>query len=77
MAAIQFGRSEYDSFTQEERESLNSLEMNARNLLMAMENAVPSDERSDRSRLMNIARTNLEQALLWAEKAILTDPDLK
>lgn len=77
MAAIQFGVSVYKLRTEQQIAQLAGVEAEARNLLLEMENAVPSDERSDRSRLMNIARTNLEQAVLWAEKAILTDPDLK
>lgn len=77
MAAIQFGVSVYKLRTEQQIAQLAGVEAEARNLLLEMENAVPSDERSDRSRLMNIARTNLEQTILWAEKAILTDPDLK
>lgn len=34
--------------------------------------AVPTDERSERSRCMAIARTNLEQAIMWAIKGVTT-----
>lgn len=34
---------------------------------------VPKEERSERSRCMAIARTNLEQAVMWAVKGLTTD----
>ena len=33
-------------------------------------NVVSTEERSDSSRLMNIAKTNLEQSIMWAIKAV-------
>lgn len=39
-------------------------------LLELFDKAVSKEERSEASRLMNIARTNLEQTIMWAVKAV-------
>ena len=45
------------------REKASELE----NLLNAI---IPSDERSEPARMRNLAKTNLEQVVMWAVKAI-------
>lgn len=42
-------------------------------LLSIMDDVIHPDDRSERSRCMNIARTNLEQSIMWAVKGITKD----
>lgn len=42
-------------------------------LLYLMDTAIPPNERSERGRCMNIARTKLEECVMWAVKGITTD----
>jgi hypothetical protein len=44
----------------------------AEKLLNTMNQAVPLEEHSERSRCMAIARTQLETAIMWAVKGITT-----
>lgn len=64
--------------TEEEKKILDQvgqIEFQAMDLLVEMDLIVAIDERSQRGRCMNIARTKLEEAVLWAEKAIVTPPE--
>jgi hypothetical protein len=49
---------------------MDKLKGDAAVLLHSMNQIVPKEERSEASRLMNIARTNLEQTIMWSIKAI-------
>jgi len=48
----------------------------AQRLLDLFNKYVPSEERSERSRCMAIAKTNLEQTIMWAVKAITTSGEV-
>lgn len=65
-------------YTKEEKkilEQVGHIEFQAIDLLVEMDLIVAIDERSQRGRCMNIARTKLEEAVLWAEKAIAIPPE--
>lgn len=49
---------------------MNNIKNMAESLLTAMNKSVPIDERSERSRCMTIARTNLEQSIMRAIKGV-------
>lgn len=63
-------RKEYKPLSEEQKEHMNVVKNTAELLLDAMNNAVPAEERSEKSRCMAIARTNLEQSVMWAVKGI-------
>lgn len=63
-------RKEYKPLTNEQKTQMNMIKDRAVLLLDEMNNAVPQEERSERSRCMAIARTNLEQAVMWAVKSV-------
>lgn len=63
-------RKEYKPLTDEQKEHMNVVKNTAELLLESFNNAVPAEERSERSRCMAVARTNLEQAVMWAVKGI-------
>lgn len=65
-------RREYKELTDAQKEQVKLVKEEADALLMLLNGAVPVDERSERARLMQIARTNLETAIMWATKAITT-----
>lgn len=54
----------------EGKQAMETIKIDAAILLHAMDRVIPKEERSEASRLMNIARTNLEQTVMWAVKAI-------
>lgn len=61
---------EYKPLTDLQKEQVLIMKENAEELLKQMFKVVPSDERSERARCMNVARTNLETAIMWAVKSI-------
>ncbi len=63
-------RKEYKPLTDEQKAQMESIKSEAEVLLAKMNEVVPADERSERSRCMAIARTNLEQAIMWAIKGV-------
>lgn len=63
-------RKEYKPLTEEQKKDALNIKLAAENLLNLMDKAVPAGEHSDRSRYMAIARTNLEQTIMWATKAV-------
>jgi len=65
-------RKEYTPLSDEQKEHMSVIKNSAELLLESFNNAVPTDERSERSRCMAIARTNLEQAIMWAVKGVTT-----
>jgi hypothetical protein len=66
-------RKEYKSLTDEQKAQMNNIKDRAVLVLDEMNAAVPADERSERSRCMAIARTNLEQAIMWAVKGVTSE----
>jgi len=65
-------RKEYAELTDEQKEMVRSLKDNAQEYLTLLNQCVPQEERSERSRCMAIARTNLETAVMYAVKAVTT-----
>ncbi len=63
-------RKEYKPLTDEQKTQMADVKAAADNLLDIMNQIVPGEERSERSRCLAIARTNLEQAVMWAVKGI-------
>lgn len=68
-------RKVYTELDESQKEHMEVVKNTAVLLEEAFNNAVPSDERSERSRCMAIARTNLEQAIMWAVKGITTQTE--
>jgi len=62
----------YTELNDEQKEHMAKIKDMADQLLEAFNNAVPVDERSERSRCMAVARTNLETTIMWAVKGITT-----
>lgn len=65
-------RKEYTPLDDAQKEQMKLIKEEAGALEMLFDGAVPLAERSERSRCMAIARTNLEQAIMWAVKAVTT-----
>ena len=65
-------RKEYTPLTENQKDQMADLKNEAQVLLDRMNAVVPSDERSERSRSMAIARTHLETAVMYAVKAVTT-----
>lgn len=63
-------RKEYKPLSEEQKAHMETIKNTAVLLEEAFNNAVPSDERSERSRCMAIARTNLETTIMWAIKGV-------
>jgi hypothetical protein len=63
-------RKVYTPITEQQRGEMNDLKAAADNLLDLMNESVPAADRSESSRCMAIARTNLEQSIIWAVKGI-------
>lgn len=61
---------EYKEMDDSKKAEVQIIKECAAGLLRAFNKALPGEERSDASRLMNIARTNLEQTIMWAVKAV-------
>lgn len=65
-------RKEYTPLSDEQKQQVSDLKGTAEILLGLFNEFVPQEERSERSRCMAIARTNLETAVMFAVKAITT-----
>jgi len=65
-------RKEYTPLTDEQKQMVADLKDAGQETLNLMNGLVPTDERSERSRCMAIARTNLETAIMYAVKAVTT-----
>lgn len=63
-------RKEYKPLTEEQKMQMAAVKDQAEALLETFNKIVPAEERSERSRCMAIARTNLEQTIMWAVKGI-------
>lgn len=62
-------RKEYKEPTAEQKANIDNIKTAAEQMLGTLE-YIPSEERSERSRSMNLARTKLEEAVMWAVKGI-------
>lgn len=63
-------RKVYTPLTDEQKAQMDKVKDQAEILLGLFNEDVPPEERSERSRCMSVARTNLEQTIMWAVKAI-------
>lgn len=65
-------RKEFAPLTEEQKAQVIVLKEAGEGMLEAWNDIVPREERSERSRCMAIARTNLETAVMYAVKAVTT-----
>lgn len=65
-------RKEYTPLDDTQKAQMVSIKDKAEELFNLFNEAVPTDERSERSRCMAVARTNLETTIMWAVKAVTT-----
>lgn len=63
-------RTEYTPLSEKQKAQVSRIKAEAAILMRHFDDAVPVEERSDRSRYMSIARTNLEQTIMWAIKSV-------
>jgi len=63
----------YEPLTEAQEKTVEEVKSQAQKLLESFNSAVPTEERSERSRCMAIARTNLETAIMFAVKGITTN----
>ena len=62
-------RKEYKELSSDQKDDVADLKDYAEAMLKKMNDVVPDEERSERSRQMSIARTKLEECVMWAVKA--------
>lgn len=65
-------RKEYTPLTEQQKQQMAEVKEQAEQLLNLFNAIVPIDERSERSRCMAVARTNLETTIMWAVKGVTT-----
>lgn len=63
-------RKEYTPLTDDQKTQMAQVKDKAQELLDLLNIIVPQEERSERSRCMAVARTNLETTIMWAVKGI-------
>lgn len=63
-------RKEYKPLTDEQKADVEAVKDQADTLLTHLNGIVLAEERSERSRCIALAKTNLEQAVMWAVKGI-------
>ena len=63
-------RKEYTPLDDEQKASMDLIKDKAQELLDLFDKTVAPEERSDRSRCMAVARTNLETTIMWAVKGV-------
>lgn len=63
-------RKQYRELTDSEKVSVEKIKTLAEDLMAEFDKAIPKEERSDRSRYMSLARTELELTIMWAVKGI-------
>ena len=68
-------RKEYTPLSDEQKHAVDLIKTSAQAMLDSWNEFVPQEERSERSRCMAIARTNLETAVMYAVKAVTTKQD--
>lgn len=65
-------RKVYTPLTEEQKAMMDQIKSDAEEMLKKWNMFIAPEERSERSRCMAIARTNLETTIMWAVKAITT-----
>lgn len=65
-------RKEYTPLDEEQKASMSAIKDKAQELLDLFDKSVSPEERSERSRCMAVARTNLETTIMWAVKGVTT-----
>lgn len=65
-------REKYASLSDEQKQQMADVKTKAKELLTEFYKIVPDGERSERSRCMALAKTNLEQSIMWAVKGVTT-----
>ncbi len=68
-------RKKYTELDAMQHEDMLAIKDKAQYLLDLLNGIVPPEERSERSRCMAIARTNLETAVMYAVKAVTTEKE--
>jgi hypothetical protein len=63
-------RKEYIPLTDEQKAKNDAIKDKAQELLDLIEGVVPPTEKSERSRYVALARTNLETSIMFAVKAV-------
>lgn len=63
-------RKDYTPLDEEQKEKMTAIKDKAQELLDLFDSTVTREERSDRSRCMAVARTNLETTIMWAIKGV-------
>ena len=63
-------RKTYTALTEQQTMAIVDIKDSAQTMLDSWDTLVPREERSERSRCMAIARTNLETAIMFAVKAV-------
>jgi hypothetical protein len=63
----------YTPLSEDQKLKVKTIKVEADVLLDILNNAISPNERSERARCMNIARTKLEECVMWATKGISTD----
>lgn len=63
-------RKEYTPLTDDQKTQMAQVKDKAQELLDLLNSIVPQEERSERSRCMAVARTNLETTIMWAVKGV-------
>lgn len=66
-------RKEYTPLDEEQKEKVAEIKNKAQELLDLFDSTVTREERSDRSRCMAVARTNLETTIMWAIKGVTSE----
>jgi hypothetical protein len=66
-------RKVYTPLDDEQKEKMDAIKNKAQELLDLFDSTVTREERSDRSRCMAVARTNLETTILWAVKGVTAE----
>lgn len=61
---------DFKEMNDQQKVQTQAIKQKAEELLELFNQSVPSEQRSEASRLMNIARTNLEQSIMWAIKGV-------
>jgi hypothetical protein len=63
-------RPTYRELNEQEKKLVADIKSKAVELMDLFESAVAKEERSDKSRCVNLARTKLEESIMWAVKGI-------
>ncbi len=68
-------RKKYTPLDDEQKQQMSDVKDKAQELLDLFNTVVSLEERSERSRCMAVARTNLETTIMWAVKGVTTSQE--